>query len=57
MGIATYFILPSSISRANFLNEEERAQLLSLRRSDAGESQSDEAFHWADAKEGMRDWQ
>ncbi|KAK7753359.1 hypothetical protein SLS62_004649 [Diatrype stigma] len=61
VGIAAYLILPSSISRARFLSDPERASLLALRHAETGHGSQreddDEKFHWADVKSGARDWQ
>jgi hypothetical protein len=57
VGIATYFILPTSPATAKFLNPEERALLLAIRRNEIGQTESAEKFHWSDVLEGAKDWQ
>ncbi|KAI1850276.1 hypothetical protein JX265_002175 [Neoarthrinium moseri] len=57
IGIATYFILPESLEKAHFLTEEERQQLTIIRHEEIGQTKEAEKFHWADVKEGVKDWQ
>jgi hypothetical protein len=57
IGIATYFILPASAETAHFLSETERALLLQIRASEVGATESAQKFHWADVKDGLKDWQ
>ncbi|PWY83454.1 phosphoglycerate mutase-like protein [Aspergillus heteromorphus CBS 117.55] len=56
IGIVTWFFLADEPDTAYYLNDEERALVVRLRRRDVGQTASAQKFHWADVKEGALDW-
>lgn len=56
-GLACWVFLPHSPETAGFLGEEDRALLVSMRQREIGQTADAQQFHWADAKEGVKDWQ
>ncbi|RDW75426.1 hypothetical protein BP6252_06568 [Coleophoma cylindrospora] len=56
-GVACWFILPNSPDTARFLDAEERALLVTIRQREIGQTASAQQFHWADVKEGLKDWE
>ncbi|PYH91930.1 phosphoglycerate mutase-like protein [Aspergillus ellipticus CBS 707.79] len=55
-GVLTWFFLADEPDTAYYLNDEERALVVRLRRRDMGQTASAQKFHWADVKEGSLDW-
>lgn len=56
VGVAVWFFLPDNPETAYFLNEEEKALMVTLCSRDLGQTASAQKFHWADVKEGALDW-
>ncbi|KAI1080098.1 MFS transporter [Whalleya microplaca] len=57
VGVLAYFVLPTTPESARFLNADERAKFAILRNEASGQTQDADEFHWADVKDGIRDWQ
>lgn len=56
VGVATWFFLADDPETAYYLNEEERTLVALRRRQQVGQTASAQQLHWADVKEGARDW-
>ena len=56
LGVLAWFFLADDPDTAYYLNEEEKALVVRLRRRDVGQTVSAQKFHWADVKEGSLDW-
>ncbi|RDH30427.1 hypothetical protein BDQ94DRAFT_181713 [Aspergillus welwitschiae] len=48
--------LRDDLDTAYYLDDEEKALVVRLRRRDVGQTSSAQKFHWADVKEGALDW-
>ncbi|OBT68516.1 hypothetical protein VE03_02875 [Pseudogymnoascus sp. 23342-1-I1] len=57
VGIACIFVLPNDVETAYFLTEEERKLMVNVRFREVGQTVSSQKFHWADVKEGAKDFQ
>ncbi|KFY48886.1 hypothetical protein V495_00943 [Pseudogymnoascus sp. VKM F-4514 (FW-929)] len=57
VGIACIFFLPNNVETAYFLTEDERKLMLNVRFREVGQTPSSQKFHWADVKEGAKDFQ
>ncbi|KFY88214.1 hypothetical protein V500_06496 [Pseudogymnoascus sp. VKM F-4518 (FW-2643)] len=57
VGIACIFFLPNDVETAYFLTEEERKLMVNVRFREVGQTVSSQKFHWADVKEGAKDFQ
>ncbi|KAL3417689.1 hypothetical protein PVAG01_10699 [Phlyctema vagabunda] len=55
-GVVCFFILPNDPASAKFLTPAERALLVTMREREVGQTTSGQKFHWADVKEGVKDW-
>ncbi|KAH8817308.1 putative MFS transporter [Xylogone sp. PMI_703] len=55
-GVACWLVLPNSPDSAKFLNDEERLLLVTMRQREVGQTVDAQKFHWADVKEGAKDW-
>jgi MFS family permease len=56
LGIAVPFIMPDTPETASCLTEQDRADLLALRRAEIGNTAAAQHFHKSDLKKGARDW-
>lgn len=56
VGVATWFLLADDPETAYYLNEDERALVVTRRKRFVGQTESAQQFHWADVKEGAMDW-
>ncbi|PYH71114.1 MFS general substrate transporter [Aspergillus vadensis CBS 113365] len=56
LGGLSWFFLADDLDTAYYLDEEEKALVVQLRRRDVGQTSSAQRFHWADVKEGALDW-
>ncbi|PYH45334.1 putative MFS transporter [Aspergillus saccharolyticus JOP 1030-1] len=56
LGVLTWFFLADEPDTAYYLNEDEKAMIVRLRRRHVGQTPSAQKFHWADVKEGALDW-
>ncbi|RAL11045.1 putative MFS transporter [Aspergillus homomorphus CBS 101889] len=56
LGVLTWFFLADEPDTAYYLNDDEKAMVVRLRRRHVGQTPSAQKFHWADVKEGALDW-
>ncbi|PWY75868.1 MFS general substrate transporter [Aspergillus eucalypticola CBS 122712] len=56
LGGLSWFFLADDLDTAYYLDDEEKAIVVRLRRRDVGQTSSAQKFHWADVKEGALDW-
>ncbi|KAL3263622.1 hypothetical protein ABHI18_001582 [Aspergillus niger] len=56
LGVLSWFFLADDLDTAYYLDDEEKALVVRLRRRDVGQTSSAQKFHWADVKEGALDW-
>jgi hypothetical protein len=56
LGCFVPFIMPNSPETAKCLTEEDRRNLLALRRAETGQTAAAQDFHLADLKHGAKDW-
>ncbi|GKZ60039.1 hypothetical protein AnigIFM49718_006367 [Aspergillus niger] len=56
LGGLSWFFLADDLDTAYYLDDEEKALVVRLRRRDVGQTSSAQKFHWADVKEGALDW-
>ncbi|PYI03516.1 phosphoglycerate mutase-like protein [Aspergillus sclerotiicarbonarius CBS 121057] len=56
LGVLAWFFLADDPDTAYYLDDEEKALVVRLRRRDMGQTLSAQKFHWADVKEGSLDW-
>ncbi|ELR07981.1 hypothetical protein VC83_00036 [Pseudogymnoascus destructans] len=57
VGIVCIFFLPNDVETAYFLTEDERKLMVNVRFREVGQTVSSQKFHWADVKEGAKDFQ
>lgn len=56
VGALCFFALPNDIESAYFLTSSERKLLLQIRFREVGQTADGQKFHWADVKDGAKDW-
>lgn len=55
-GFVIVFVLPNSPETANFLSEEDRANLVRIHEAQVGRARNLKHMEWPDVKDGMKDW-